>query len=118
MTGVFTGIITAPFVMMGNLGKKMFSINSDLAEELTEDDVKIATAAVQVVASSDTLNYAKSWENPDTDAQGTVTLKEIEGAAGPSCKIINSEVRQQDKVIFNKDFTICSNDKDEWEIKE
>ena len=115
VTGMLTGIITAPFEMVGSLGKKVLSFSELEAELLTQDDIELAKQAVLEVLSSDKMNYSSRWKSDSSNAEGHVVLLNIEKSGDSVCKLIHAKAWNAEKIISDKRIKACLNDNGSWE---
>jgi len=118
VTGVLTGIIAAPFNIVGNLGKKMLGISDEDMKKLTEQDINIMTQTGETLLSSDQINLVREWDNPDSQHNGKLTLKNIIKASADSnnkpCKDIHLQVWKQNTSIVDKMVTYCLDENNNW----
>lgn len=115
VTGMLTGIITAPFEMVGSLGKKVLSFSELEAEQFTQADIELAKQAAHEVLSSDKVNYSSSWKSQSSDAEGKVLLLDIEKNEDSVCKLIQTKAWKAGNIIANKKITACLDESGNWE---
>lgn len=116
VSGLFTGIIAAPFDMVGALGKKVIGLSSTETKELTEADlVYIEKTANEVLASAE-VNETKSWENDENKTNGTVTLINVDESKDQLCKNLNIKNWKSKKSLTDKDIKVCQNEDGTWEL--
>ena len=118
VTGVLTGIVTAPFDIIGNVGKKVIGAGEEEDNVLPEEDLALATKSVMSLLDSNKLNAYKEWADSKTNHRGRATLKSIDEVSdeynGQECKDVFVQVWEGDESIFEKLVTLCRNDKNEW----
>lgn len=115
VSGVLTGIIRAPFEMVGNLGKKVLSFSNEEIKELTEKDLNLMQLAIHQVLSSEDINYSKKWHNKNSDITGQVTLLDVKNIDDRTCKTIHSKVVKSNKSFIDKELIACLNEQGSWE---
>jgi len=115
VSGVITGIITAPFDLVGNIGKQLFTFSEQETKHLSEADIELAKSAAQDVLASNSLNYLKNWNNPESDAKGEVKLLEINASEELTCKVLNTKIIKNGKIILEKRIRACLDDAGNWQ---
>ena len=115
VTGVFTGIIAAPFELIGGLGKRLFSLTDDVIKELTEKDLEMAKQALVDLLPAKNIEQTNNWKNTDTNVSGTVTLEKIYTIDDQPCKEFHVKISKKNQALVDKNTTICLNEDNEWE---
>ena len=115
VTGVFTGILKAPFKIVGGFGKAIFGGLTDEIEGVTTKDKMLSENAAKELLSSGEPWQTKTWSNPDSKNSGSVTLKEMTEIDQRSCRTLNFKIKVDNKNRVNRDVTICLNEDSEWE---
>ena len=115
VTGIFTGIIAAPFELIGNIGKRMFSLSDEQIKELSKQDLELAKQTLIDLLPSNDLNKTKYWNNPTTSVSGEVTLIKIDSINDKPCKTFHVKIRKKKLGFVDKNTTICLNADGEWE---
>ncbi len=116
ITGVITGILKAPFNLIGGLGRSMFGASAEKIKGLTEGDENMAARTAVAILAAGKLGESRNWNNSDSGNDGTVTIKEVKLIGGDECRVINNVVRIDGEEKINTDVTACLNDKLEWEM--
>lgn len=120
VTGVLTGIVAAPFNLIGGLGKKVLGISAEEQKKLTDKDIAIMTEKGQELLASNEVNTVLEWQNPDDKHNGKMTLKKITGSGTESgdCKDIQWQVLENGKkILFDKQITYCLDGENGWQPK-
>lgn len=115
VTGVFTGIIAAPFELIGGLGKRLLSLTDDVIKELSEKDLMMAKQALVDLLPTDKIGQTNNWKNIDTNVSGTVTLAKINTIDERQCKEFHVKISKKNQTLVDKNTTICLNEDEEWE---
>lgn len=118
VTGVFTGIVAAPFELIGNIGKRLFSLTDKQIKELTEDDLEMAKQSLVDLIPSENIKQTNDWKNPDTNASGKVTLIKIDTIDEELCKVFHLVIKKKNQMLVDKKTTVCQNENGEWEWAE
>ncbi len=114
VTGVFTGVITAPFRALTGLG----NIAGGKAVLLEGEDLKIATETA-VALTTTPKGSGKTWANPESGRRGKLDLLDKYNDNGAECVSMKHQVWKQDKKIIDRVFDACRQDaQSPWELKE
>ncbi len=115
VTRAVTGVITSPFRVFGSL------IGSTGDREVTgtmgfaRGDIAALSRAFQQI-DLDRIGSSESWRNPETGMEGTLSLVSRSEQGGQSCRVIRNYARNAEKVISDKNITVCRNDAGKWEL--
>lgn len=117
--GFFGGIITAPFKIIGGIGKG-FSNAIGLTEErgFTEQDIKLAEEATNSAIRIGKIGAATSWENPENNNRGTVTLLEQRMQGEQACYVIHYQAISTSGKTHETDAEICQDKDGNWTQRE
>ena len=115
VSGVLTGIIKAPFKLIGGAGKSLFGQH---ANKITEKDRQLSEATALRVLSSANQGKSESWKNTDSGNSGVITLKEIKTIEKQQCNVINFTINIKNSEPVNDVVTACLNDENKWGIIE
>lgn len=115
VTGLFTGIIAAPFELIGNFGKRMLSLSDEEIKELSKQDLEMIKRVITELLPSDDISKTRSWKNPDTNISGDITLIKIDTIDDRLCKEFHVKIRKKKQTLVDKNTMICLNDDGEWE---
>jgi archaellum component FlaC/surface antigen len=118
VTGVISGIIKAPFKLVGGVTRSVFGSTDINSKGITDKDQELAINMLYEMLASAELNESRSWSNPETGNKGTHTLKEKKLINEQKCRVIDTQTTIQDKKIIDKETTYCLNDKEEWTATE
>lgn len=118
VTGVFTGIIKAPFKLVGSIGKSITGALGAGVEALSGDDEKMITDFSNELLMSGIVGETHSWVNPENGNKNTVSLIETRTIDGQQCKIVHVEVHSSNNKHIDNNITACLNDESEWELIE
>ncbi len=115
VSGVLTGIVTAPFEIIGSLGKKIFSFSDEEISKLSDKDVELSKKSVVDVLASDKINQTSEWDNSSNNTKGIIKLLQLKTDNGLKCKVLNMKVWKNTQLFVDKDLNVCLNKKGEWE---
>jgi surface antigen len=75
VTGLLGGIISAPFRLIGDVGKGLRdTIGLGNLSEFTAEDDRLTGGATDAVLRNGATGAQQSWQNPDSGNHGSVTL--------------------------------------------
>ena len=115
VTGFFTGIVKAPFKLIGGMGKSVFGALGLDVEGITEEDQKLVVETAVKVLKEAKLGDSSKWSNPDSGNNGAVTLKESKSIEGRDCRVIQNIVYIAGVEKINREITACLDENDEWQ---
>ncbi len=114
VTGVFTGVITAPFRALSGLG----NIAGGKEIVLEGEDLRIATEAA-VALTAENKGSSKTWANSDSGRRGRLALLDKYDENGNQCVSMQHQAWKNDNKIIDKVFDACrKDDQSPWELKE
>lgn len=103
VTGVFTGIIKAPFKLIGG----MFGSVNLKVDGMKAKDQQLAIKAVTDALSVDKIGEPYSWSNPDSGNNGVITITEKKVIDERDCRLITALTTVADNEAVKKDVTVC-----------
>ena len=113
ISGVFTGIIKAPFKALGSIGRA-----SGGKSPLGDEDIRKATDAVHTLTQLE-VGSSEVWENPSTGYNGKLTLLKRYEENTLECQLLSHQVWKGKKPAFEKQLDICRRSPAaQWELKE
>jgi len=118
VTGVFTGIIKAPFKLVGGLGRSMFGSSSHDIAGFTEGDKNLAGNIAVTILEHGKLGEKLTWANPESGNDGTITFFETKKIDGKECRVFRNVVRIAGNEKINNNITACQNKDSEWDMIE
>ena len=114
VTGVFTGVITAPFRALSGIGRAVTGDEVFLEGE----DLKIATEAAFALTEMK-VDSKREWQNPTSNSHGTLTLLKRYKDNGIDCVSMKNQVWKDERKIIDRVFDACREDTaSPWEIKQ
>ena len=114
VSGFLTGIIKAPFKLIGDAGKSLFT--HEERKNFTEKDRQLSVDTSIRILSSKNVGEIGKWSNPDSGNNGVITLKETKMIENRQCGTLNFTVNIEGLEPVTEIITACLNDKNEWEI--
>ncbi|WP_455207030.1 hypothetical protein [Kaarinaea lacus] len=113
VTGVFTGILMAPFKLVGNVGKSL-KLSDDEREGITEEDFELLHEAAKSLAVK-SVNETTRWKNPKTGTYGNIKLLKIFEKDDRECRTALFEIWKQGKNKIAKEVNFCKTEEGTWE---
>jgi hypothetical protein len=114
VTGIFRGILKAPFRLVGGVGG-MVAPDADAAKHFTDRDYELMREAA-IPLSEGSEGLSRSWDNPDSDVRGTLTLVEIDLSGDRECRELKNLVWKGTAQIYDDVVTLCENEEGVWSI--
>lgn len=115
VTGVITGIFTAPFAIVGNIGKSVVGLSDKEARDYGEKDLELLKQAGQEALISGKVGTSKEWENPESGFSGKMTLISIDTSGERECRVIHLQSWKRGKLKNDKQIKLCLNEDQQWE---
>lgn len=113
VSGVITGIIKAPFKLIGGAGKSLFKSQS---HKISDKDRQLIEETALRVLSSANVGETQNWNNPDSGNNGVITLKEIKTIDKRQCSVLTLSVNIKNSKPVKEKITSCLNDDNKWEL--
>jgi uncharacterized protein YoxC/surface antigen len=117
VSGFLTGIVTAPFTLVGGMGQSILGMNESDVEDYSEKDIALLTKASEEVLSNTDIGAFKQWRNSESDYNGIITLKSIHNSGKQHCRIIHVQAWKSGIETHNKDVNVCKNEAGSWKIE-
>ena len=119
VTGLFTGLITAPFALVGDAGKSITGMTEEEAKLLDEKDFNYVEKASLYLLNNGVKGEERKWNNTDSGNHGTLILTEIysEGEyAEIDCRSLKIQSYKKDKLIKEITRSFCKDDDGKWNL--
>jgi surface antigen len=115
VTGVFTGLIIAPFRLMGEAGKGLAgAMKLDPSTGFTPEDERLATEATDAVIKTGQIGAQRNWQNPASENSGTVTLLDHQMRDHEPCFSVNQKVALSSGKTHTAELTFCQHADGTW----
>lgn len=124
VTGLFKGIITAPFVLLGDASSRLLGLSKENADKFTEEDFEIVKALSLELINTGAIGDKKQWDNPLSKNRGSVKLLDIytdEEALDDtedSCRTLEIISFSKSVKISEVKRSLCMNDEGKWDFDE
>lgn len=121
VTGIFSGIIMAPFALVADVGRGITGMSKEEAKAFDEKDFELIKQGSLELLNKGTEGDVRDWSNPDSDNSGNIELTEIysEGEfAEYECRTLRMKLYKKDKLIKDTSRSLCKNDNNQWDYDE
>ena len=113
--GFFTGLVKLPFQLVGTIASPIVkTIDSDVAEKLTERDLELMTEASNRAVKSERLDREVPWSNRQSGNSGSVTVTRVFQLRGYECVEARIQISHKGKQIQDKTAEYCRGEDDAW----
>ncbi len=119
VTGLFTGIIRAPFALVGDAGRSITGLSEAEAKQLDKKDFELVEKASLYLLNNGTKGEERQWKNADSGNHGVVVLKDIytEGEyAEIDCRSLNIQLYKKGKMIKQAPRSFCKDNAGKWDL--
>jgi surface antigen/uncharacterized protein YoxC len=114
--GVLGGIVTAPFKLIGGVGKDLKSMMGfDEHHVFTGADEQLALGATDSVIKQGEVGAKSSWKNPESKNRGSAELVDKWTRDGQSCVTVRHRVEFATASAQTKDIKLCQRPDGQWE---
>jgi surface antigen len=119
VSGVFSGILMAPFVFVGDIGKSLVGVSGKNADKLSKDDYALVEQASRELLAQGKKGEVKNWENKQNNSSGTVTLVDITENLEDDveCRELHIYIEHKGETIQDKKTTLCKGADGKWDFK-
>lgn len=121
VTGFFSGLIKAPFVLVADAGRSIAGLSAEEAENFEEEDLALNKLAVLYLLNDGAVDEKRKWNNPDTESHGVVALTGTYSDGEYSefdCRTLAIKLFNEDKLIKDITKSFCKNDEGKWDFDE
>ena len=117
VTGLFTGIIRAPFALVAGAGRGISGLTEEEAKVFNDKDLSLVQQASLYLLNNGLKGDKREWRNDDSGNHGIVQLTRIytEGEYSDiDCRSLKISLNKPDKLVKEGERSFCMNDKGEW----
>lgn len=120
VTGFFKGLVTAPFVLVGDAGRALTGMSEEEMKEFTEKDFDLFEAAALDLLNNGKKGDIREVNNPDSDMSATFKLVKVEieeeDFVTVECRTLQSESYKTGERIKTVNRTFCKEEGSGWDI--
>lgn len=121
VTGLFTGIIRAPFALVAKAGRGIAGLSAEDAEDYQEKDFELIEAAAIFLLNYAAVGDERQWNNAESDNHGVVVLLQIytDGEFSElECRSLGFKLHTKDVLNNETSRSFCKNEEGEWDFDE
>lgn len=119
VSGLFTGIIRAPFSMVAGAGRSISGLTEEEAKIFKDKDFSLIKQVSLYLLNNGTKGDKREWNNTESENHGTVQLIRIYTKGEYSdidCRTLKIALYKKDKFVKDRQRSFCKNEKGEWDI--
>lgn len=118
VTGLFTGILTLPFNIVGDVGKSVAGM-SEAAAKYSEKDIALFKEARNDILKNGHIDETREWSNPDSGRRAKITLLKIFESDNEECRRLRVEIwAANKKKEYDETANLCRDAKGVWREEE
>ena len=115
VTGLLGGIVTAPFKLIGDVGKGLSdTIGLGSQSGFTTEDDRLARVATDAVLKADTPGAQQAWQNPESGNQGNVAWLAQKMRDGQTCVTLRYRVKFKTGKTHDVEVELCQQPNGSW----
>ena len=118
VTGLFTGIIRAPFSLVADAGRGFSGLTEEEAKIFNDKDFSLVQQASLYLLNNGSKGDKREWKNKDSGNHGIVQLTRIytEGEYSDiDCRTLKVSLYKKDEFVKDGLRSFCKNEKGEWD---
>jgi surface antigen len=112
VTGFFTGLIKAPFKIVGGVSESIFGN----LKGLDKHDTALMAKAAEDVVNSGVVGSSKTWKNKNSSVSGKVTLLKEYKMDERLCRDIELVSFKRNRILDSQQHAVCLNKDGLWEL--
>lgn len=121
VTGLFTGLITAPFALVGDAGRGISGMTDEEAKEFSDKDFSLNELASLYLLNNGSKGEERKWNNAESGNHAILLLTDIYTKGEYSdikCRTLKIKVYKKDQLFKEAPRSFCKNDEGKWDIDE
>lgn len=122
VTGFFKGLITTPFKLVGDAGRKITGMSDEEMKQYTEKDFDLIEAAVLLLLNNGKKGDIKQINNPDSGFSATLKLVSVETKEEDftvlECRTLTFNAVKHDEKVKTVNRVFCKEEGGGWDIDE
>lgn len=119
VTGFFSGIITAPFALVGDAGRNISGMSEVEAKNYTEKDFQLNQDVSLILLNNGEPGDEQMWKNVDSGNRGVVHLSNTYSKgeyAEIECRTLITKFYKQGEFFKEVPRSFCKNDDGKWDL--
>ncbi len=122
VTGFFKGIVAAPFVLVGDAGKKILGLSEEDAKQFTSKDFDLVEAASLQLLNDGHVGDIKEINNAESGYHAKIKLlsdyTKGDDVDAYQCRTIQIQSDKEGLNVKTVKKSVCKNDQGKWEFDE
>ena len=115
VTGMLGGLITAPFGVVGGIGKGVSGLfSSEVADAATPEDLEIVRNKLLDIAENGNVGDVVTWENRKSSNKGKITLLKKFSVNDQECREVKIEADVKGKAVETTTLSGCKQPDGSW----
>ena len=119
VTGIFSGIIMAPFALVADAGRSIAGLSEEEAKVFDKKDFDLIKKVTLVLLNNGSEGEEHEWNNSESDNHGSMKLTEIytDGEFSEiDCRTLTFKLYSKDKLIRESSRSFCKNEDNKWDL--
>ena len=120
VTGFFKGLITAPFVLVGDAGKSISGMTEEEMKKFSEKDFDLIENAALDLMNNGNKGDTRELSDPDTGFSGTLKLVSVETKeedfTTSHCRTVQLDAYRNGERVKTNNQTFCKEEGGGWDI--
>ncbi len=121
VTGIFSGIIMAPFALVADAGRGITGLSDEEAKDFNEKDFELNEQASLYLLNNGSKGEERKWNNAESGNNGIVILTNIysEGEyAEIDCRTLKFKIFNDGNLIKEAPRSFCKTEDGKWDFDE
>ena len=121
ITGLFTGIIKAPFALVAGAGRGITGLTDEEAKIFNDKDFSLVKQASLYLLNNGVKGDIQIWKNVESGNYGTVQLSRIytEGEyAEIDCRTLKIDLHDKEELVKEGSRSFCKDEDGKWDFDE
>ena len=119
VTGFFSGIIRAPFALVGDAGRSITGMSEKEAKHYTDKDIKLNQEASLILLNNGSKGDEQKWNNAESGNNGILKLSDIYSQgeyAEIDCRTLITKYYKDGKLFKEVPRSFCKNEEGKWDL--
>ncbi len=121
VTGIFSGILMAPFSLMADMGSSVAGLTEEEAKDFQEKDFELIKQATIFLLNNGSKGEERKWSNTESNNNGVLKLTELYTAGEYSeldCRTLMYKLYKKGDLAKEGSRSFCKNEEGKWDFDE